>query len=277
MSTDYQEDIQKIMSHRHDFDADYWTTNDNRIIKGAPFSLLESVSYLLELGLSPKEPVLLAATELIFNVQQKEGRFKVYPGAVYPCQTTWAAMVLCQLGYQSDPRLEQTFQHLLDTQESDGGWRCEKYYFGRGPETSASNPLPTLYALDCLRHHHGALGLDKAIDFLLSHWETKLPLGPCHYGIGTLFMQVEYPFRGYNLFKYVHVLSFYESARKDPRFLEAFACLTDKLVNGQIVVERVVPKLAKLDFCRKGQPSHLATKRYQEIVTNLANDTKPGA
>lgn len=113
--------------------------------------------------------------------------------------------------------------------------------------------------------------LDRAVDFLLEHWVIKKPIGPCHYGIGTLFMQVEYPFRDYNLFQYVYVLSFYNRAKKDERFLEALAALQAKLVNGEVVIERVVPKLAKLSFCRKGQPSELATMRYQEILANLKN------
>jgi len=37
-----------------------------------------------------------------------------------------------------------------------------------------------------------------------------------------------------------------------------------------IVVERVVPKLAKLSFCQKGKPSELAAKRYHEILNNLS-------
>lgn len=107
---------------------------------------------------------------------------------------------------------------------------------------------------------------------MLEHWVIKRPIGPCHYGIGTLFMQMEYPMGGYNLFWYVYVLSFYDRARNDPRFLEALAALQGKLVDGRIVVERVVPKLAKLNFCRKGQPSELATKRYQEILANLSKE-----
>ncbi len=111
--------------------------------------------------------------------------------------------------------------------------------------------------------------LDKAVDFLLEHWIIRKPIGPCHYGIGTLFMQVEYPFRNYNLFEYVYILSFYDRAKKDSRFLEAFEILKSKTVHGQIIVERVVPKLAKLSFCKKGEPSALATKRYNEILENL--------
>ena len=45
--------------------------------------------------------------------------------------------------------------------------------------------------------------------------------------------------------------------------------LESKLTDGMIVVERNVPKLSKLEFCRKGAPSELATKRYKEIVANL--------
>jgi hypothetical protein len=82
-------------------------------------------------------------------------------------------------------------------------------------------------------------------------------------------MQVEYPFRNYNIFYYVYVLSFYQSARNDERFLEALKALELKTVDGQIVVERVVPKMAKLSFCKKGSPSILATKRYDEILKNI--------
>lgn len=82
-------------------------------------------------------------------------------------------------------------------------------------------------------------------------------------------MQVEYPFRNYNLFVYVYVLSFYNRAKNDARFLEALKTLESRMVGGQIVVERVNRKLAGLSFCRPGKPSELATMRYHEILKNL--------
>ncbi len=111
--------------------------------------------------------------------------------------------------------------------------------------------------------------LDRAVEFLLEHWTTRTPLGPCHYGIGTLFMQVEYPFASYNLFVYVYVLSFYDRAKKDRRFLDALGTLESKLVDGKIVVERLNRKLDGLTFCKKGEPSDLATMRYHDILKNL--------
>lgn len=84
-----------------------------------------------------------------------------------------------------------------------------------------------------------------------------------------MFLKVGYPFAGYNLFWWLHVLSFYERARTDPRFHAALTVLESTLVDGQIVPERVPRALAGFNFCRQSQPSELATRRYHEILANL--------
>lgn len=219
------------------------------------------------------EPVLKETADLILSSWREDGRFKLSPqGAIYPCHTINAARTLCHLGYASDSRLKRTFDHLWEIQHSDGGWRCNKFSFGRGPETEFANPGPTLAALDAFRFTHFLNineSLDQAVEFLLGHWETRLPLGPCHYGIGTLFLQVAYPFTHYNLFFYVYVLSFYNKAKKDRRFLEALGVLESKLISGKVIVERPNQKLAGFAFCKKGEPSDLGTERYHEILKNL--------
>ena len=269
----YQDDASVILSHRHDGGADYWTTPDKRLLKGSPFSAYQSALMLLELGMDPSGPVLRETAELFFGAWKEDGRFKLYPkGTAYPCQTVHAVNLLCNLGYVNDERVQITLKHLLDTRHTDGGWRCNNTTYGRGPETECSNPFPTLIALNAFRfseYLNIEQTLDRAVEFLLEHWTIRKPLGPCHYGIGTLFMQVEYPFYSYNLFMYVYVLSFYNRAKNDARFLEALNILESKMTGGRIVVERVVPKLAKLDFCKKGAPSELATKRYNEIISRL--------
>jgi len=269
----YQADVDAILSHRYDGGADHWTTPDRRLLKGSPFSAYNSALLLLELGMEPSEPILKEVAELFFSAWREDGRFRLYPkGGILPCHTVAAASLLCRMGYHSDHRVQRTLRHLLETQYADGGWRCNKFSYGRGPETEYSNPMPTLTALEAFRftdsfNHQPAL--DKAVEFLLEHWVIRKPIGPCHYGMGTLFMRVEYPFGNYNLFQYVYVLSFYDRAKEDKRFLEALGALQSKLVDGKIVVERVVPKLAKFAFCKKGEPSELATRRYDEILVNL--------
>lgn len=268
----YQADVEVIMATRRDNGADYWATPDRRLAKGGPFSTIEAPALLVELGVDPAEEVLRGAAELLLSAWREDGRFRLTPsGAIYPCHTINAARVLSLLGHAADDKLRRTFDHLLGTLHDDGGWRCKKFSFGRGPETEFSNPGPTLAALDALRLAGLTVSAPAgAVELLLEHWVSRAPLGPCHYGIGTLFLQVGYPFAGYNLFHYVHVLSFYAQARHDPRFREALAALESQLVDGQIVVGRVHRRLADLVFCRQGEPSELGTARYQEVLANLA-------
>ncbi len=272
LAKQYKSDIEAIIAKRYDNGADLWTTPDKRTYKGTPFSTLESVLMLTELELTAT-PIMKDAAELILSLWREDGRFQIVPkSAIYPCQTAGAARVLCRLGYTSDNRLKKTFDQLLEIQHGDGGWHCNTYKFGRGPETAFSNPGTTLAVLDAFRFTHFLNKderLDKAVESLLNHWETRKPIGPCHYGIGTLFMKVEYPFFRYNLFFYVYVLSFYERARNDNRFLDALNVLKSKTVNGKIIVENPNRKLANFSFCKKGEPSELATKRYHEILNNL--------
>lgn len=268
----YISDAEIILSHRYDNGSDYWSTDDRKLLKGAPYTTLESMLYLLELGMPSDNKVMRDTANLIFSNWRQDGKIKVYSGGIYPCHTALAINVLCHMGYSDDDRIKKSFNYFLDTQQADGGWKCNKYSFGRGEETVYSTPYTTLVVLDLFRfspYFNNNPQLDRAVNFLLEHWIIRRPISPCHYGIGKLFMQIQYPFRGYSLFYYVYVLSFYNIAKNDERFLEALEMLRQKTVNGKIYVERAVPKLAGLNFCKKGEISELATKRYEEILNNI--------
>ena len=269
----YQTDVDAILAKRRDNGRDFWATTDGRWGVGSPFSTFDCALILTELGVKRSDPVLKGIAEQMLNSWQDDGRFRPAPkGAVYPCHTANAARALCRLGYAKDRRLKRTFEHLLEVQHGDGGWRCNTVKLGRSPITDASNPGVTLAALDAFRFTpflNNDKRLDKAVKFLLGHWKTRKPLGPCEFGIGTLFMQVEYPFLRYNLFFYIFVLSFYDAAKKAKPFKEALRALESKLVDGKVVVENPNRKLANFEFCKKGELSLLATKRYQDIRKNI--------
>lgn len=270
---EYQADVSLILDKRDQFGADLWTTPDRRVGKGSPFAAVDCALMLTELGMEPGEPILEDTAELLLTAWREDGRFRIAPkGAIYPCHTANLARMLCRLGCAEDDRLGRTFEHLFDIQHEDGGWRCNKSAMGRSPEGDLSNPGVTLWALDAFRFTdflNRDPRLDRAVETLLEHWTIRRPLGPCSFGIGTLFLQVEYPFLRYNLFYYVYVLSFYERARRDSSFLEAFRLLKSKTVDGELVVENANRRLSKLAFCKKGQPSTLATRRFQEIVDRI--------
>lgn len=274
MDPTVQADIERILARRFDQGADFWTTPDHRLMKGSPYTTLDCACMLSDLGMPATDPVLLAVAALLWEAQREDGRFKVSPsGAIYPCHTIAAARTLCRLGYAQDLRLQKTWDFLLQTQYTDGGWRCNKFSFGHGPETDYSNPGPTLTALDAFRftpYANRSEALDNVVAFLLQHWTLRMPIGPCHYGIGSRFMQVTYPFSMYSLFYYTYVLSFYRRAREDARFQEALAALQASLKDGKIVVQRQNPGLKTLAFCKQGEVCTTGTKRYQELLRNLA-------
>jgi len=270
----YLSDVETVLSKRHNNGGDFWASSDGRIGVGTPFSTLESLLIFHELQVPRNHEAIIGALTKITDTWMDDGRFKFAPkGAIYPCHTANAARVLSRFSLIDDPRFQKTIEFLLEIQYSDGGWRCNKFSGGRGPETEFSNPGITLFVLDALRfteHLNKNPALDQSVESLLDHWTIKKPIGPCHFGIGTLFMQTEYPFLRYNLFYYVYVLSFYECARRDKRFLDALNALKAKLdEQGRIRVERPHRYLANLSFCRKGEHSELATKRYEEIKNNL--------
>ena len=160
----------------------------------------------------------------------------------------------------------------MEIQQDDGGWQCNKYSFGRGPDTNHSNPGPTLEALDAFRYSpllNSDPRLDKAVQFLMWHWKFKKPVGPCQFGIGSLFSKTEFPFFRYNIFYFCYVLSFYKKARGDKRFKEALRELNQNLEDGRIVIENPNRQLSTMHLCRKGHPSDVATARYNEILDNM--------
>jgi hypothetical protein len=270
----HKADLDAILAKRHDNGADFWATADGRWGVGSPFSTFDCALILTELGVARSDPVLKGIAGRILASWQEDGRFRPAPKiAAYPCHTASAARALCRLGFAKDRRLRTTFEHLLEIQHDDGGWRCNTVRLGRSPDTDASNPGVTLAVLDAFRFTAACNAdprLDKAVRTLLAHWKTRRPLGPCHFGIGSRFMRIEFPFLRYNLFFYVYVLSFYDAAKTTRPFNDALKALQSKLVDGKVVVERPNRGLARLEFCRKDAASPLATRRYEEIRRNMA-------
>ena len=274
MANPHRSDIDAILAKRHDNGGDFWASADNRIYVGSPFSTLSSLLMLHELGLKPSHEAVKGGLDLVWNAWRDDGRIRLAPKApLYPCYTAEAARVLCRFGYSQDKRLQRTAASFLESAHATGGWRCQFTKFGKGPETECANPGATLFTLDFFRLlQRGKVGpeIERAVESLLDHWDVRKPIGPCHYGIGTLFMQVEFPFLRYNLFFFVYVLSFYHRAKGDDRFRDALKALESKLdESGRVVVERPHRALTSLDFCKKGQPSDPATARYKEILGNL--------
>lgn len=104
---------------------------------------------------------------------------------------------------------------------------------------------------------------------MLQHWDVRQPVGLRKFGIGSVFLQTEYPFLRYNIFYYVYVLSFYQKARENERFKEARDILSGKLQDGKMIPGNPPRAWNEFDFARNKQISIPATERRMEIEANM--------
>lgn len=269
------DELKKILDLISINGGEYWSREDGNIYSPLGSSTLDTLFVLGETGLADVgHPTIAAAVEFIFSYQSLEGAFRYRAnGSKHPCITARIIAGLGRLKVVHDERIEKSYRYFLPLQQEDGGWRCNTVKKGRSLLWDASNPGATLFVIDAFRFRENTpeekIMLDRGVDFLLQHWDVKIPIGPCQFGIGTRFMQVEYPFMRYNLFYYVYVLSFYKEAIGDRRFQEAYHCLKNKTQNGEMIVEAPHKWWQQYDFAKKGKSSQAATLRWKEIERNV--------
>jgi hypothetical protein len=266
--------IQAIFNRQNDNGGPYWSRADGDIHAPSGSSTIDTLSVLGEIGLSfNNNDVIAKAVDFIFTYQTPEGNFKYsLKSSKLPCLTARIIGALKRLGVK-DLRINKGYQWLLETQWNDGGWRCGTVKLGKSPLTDASNPGTTLYVLDAFRFRNNTNQeidkLNQGVDFLLQHWEVRQPIGPCNFGIGSRFLQIEYPFLRYNIFYYVYVLSFYKIAINDNRFKDAYKSLASKIKNEKLIPESPHKSWQEFDFAKKGQISKYGTQRWIEIKNNI--------
>ena len=266
-------DIAPILARVHENCGPHWSRADGNTHAPAGFCTIDVLSVLGDLGATPGDaPEIAAAVDFLAGYQNDDGSFRYARRPTrLPCITADALGALGRLGLAATDMARAGFAWLAGQQQPDGGWRCATVRPGASPETDASNPGTTLYALDAFRF--AALPADRAaaaVAFLLDHWDSRAPLGPCTFGIVARFLKVEYPFLRYNLFFYVHTLAHYPAARSDPRFRAALERLRSKLKAGRLAVETPHRAWAALPFGASGAQHAALDARWAEIVALTA-------
>lgn len=255
-----------------------WARHDGSIYNPIGASTIDFLNVIGDLHVSSvnNETVENAVQLVIDYYDRKTMQFRYSPkGSKLPCITAKIISILKKLQVVF-PFYEECYQMFFETQRPDGGWRCATVKIGKSPETDASNPGTTLYVLDALRHRGNnadeLVAINKAVDFLLDHWITKKPLGPCEFGIGSTFMKTEYPFYRYNVFYYAYVLSFYERARQDERFVGVLNVLGSKETRTGVLIENPHKYWSRILFDQTKE-CPLSNGKYQELSKNVGKLT----
>ncbi len=267
-------DFSLLLDLRHKNGADFWAGPEGKVYVGNPFSTVAVLGMLHELVIPREHEAVSGALELLLQTIRDDGRVVTGPRTPdYPCYSAEVLRMLCRFGMQNEAAVKTAVAYLIQREHKSGGLRCNFTKFGSGPETAFANPGASLYALDVLRffpeYRMGFAVADRAVKSLLEHWEVRMPTGPCHWGIGSQFFTVEYPFLRYNLFYYLYVLAHFPKARGDSRFREAWEALQTNIDDaGEILVGKSHRRLGKFSFWRSGEG--FAQRRYRELCELIA-------
>lgn len=219
----------------------FWSREDGDIHAPSGTSTIDTVNVLGQLGADViKYPVLADVFDFLLGYQRQDGAFRYSPkSSALPCMTARVLTGMGRIGLAGEQQLHKSFLWLLDQQHLDGGWRCSTIRQGASPETDASNPGTTLYALDALSYLPMTTSLERsarhALTFLEAHWGSRSPLGPCGFGIGSRFLKPEFPFLRYNIFYLVVVLSKYERLCSPAYLADVLSEFDSHLTNGEVI------------------------------------------
>lgn len=267
----WKAEISAIIARHEENGGPFWSRADGDIHAPSGFSTIDVLNAIGQLGGRVRsDTVLKDAVRFVMTYQNEDGSFSYAKRkSKLPCMTARLLAGFGRLGVRPTGAIDKAFSWLMSSQAADGGWRCATVKPGASPETDASNPGTTLYVLDAMlsrrKGPEEAARLNRGVAFLLNHWETRAPLGPCTFGIGSRFMKSEFPFRRYNLFYYVHVLAHYDVALDDPRFREALKALEGHVEGGRMVIDAPHRAWRGTVAAPRGQPSEPATLLWKEI------------
>ncbi len=244
-----------------------------------------SLSFLADLGVSPRQPALAAALLSVLGRMGDDGMPRLpmtYPehfGGSGKEEWCWALCdaplvlkALVRLGHGADPRVAAGVRRVFSLAQPFG-WPCavspELGSF-RGPgrkedpcpfanlicldlaaacaETPGADPFP-----DGIR---GQAALKAGIASLFSCWERSLDWHPYIFYAGTDFRKLKAPFIWYDLLHVADALSRFPEALKDPSFEEMLAALRSKRKeDGSYWADSVYLPYKAWDFGQKKAPS----------------------
>jgi len=250
---------------------------------------IQKLLFLLDLGFDTEVPEIQTAIDEILQHRDNHGIYqsmtnvpKHFGGAgvdVFSwclCDAPLLLLALLKAGVDYRVYIKPGVDHLVSLFR-DNGFPCavspELGEF-RGPgRKDDCCPYATLIMTDLLSHipeYRDSQVAASSVEALLSLWENSLDQHPYMFFMGTDFRKLKAPSCWYDIVSVAGVLSKYEFARKDPRFLEMIGHIKSKQdEDGLFTPESVYLKVKDWDFGQKKVPSHYLTYLCHLIFERL--------
>ncbi|HPY88479.1 MAG TPA: hypothetical protein PLG34_10915 [Spirochaetota bacterium] len=250
---------------------------------------IQKLLFLLDLGFDAKVPEIKTAINEILQRRDERGVYqsmtnipKHFGGAgedVFSwclCDAPLLLLALLKAGADYHKYIKPGVDYLASLCR-DNGFPCavspELGKF-RGPgKKDDCCPYATLIMADLMSHipeYRDSRVAAFSVKALLNLWENSLDWHPYMFYMGSDFRKLKAPSLWYDIVGVAGVLSKYEFAREDPRFLEMINHIKSKQdKNGFFTPESVYLKLKDWDFGQKKAPSPYLTYLCYQIFKRL--------
>jgi hypothetical protein len=109
------------------------------------------------------------------------------------------------------------------------------------------------------------------VEMLLAHWAHQWDHKLFMFGVGTDYRKLKYPFVWYNILHVAEVLSHFLDARRDPRFQEMMAAITEQAGEaGRYTATSMYRAWKGGSFANKREPSPWLTFLVHRMVRRAA-------
>lgn len=243
------------------------------------------LSFLADLGLTKEDKEIDIISKKVMKHISKEGLFELstnipkHFGGSGKDEWAWALCdaplilySLLKFGYK-DEKVLKGVKYIL-TLIRDNGWPCkvsDELGKFRGPgKKDDPCPFATLACLKMLTQVEDSKNSKQAkigVECLLNLWQNSKKLHPYIFYMGNDFRKLKAPLFWYDILNVADVLSQFEFARKDKRFLDMIKVIKSKAdKDGKYTAESVYREFKDYEFGQKKTPSRWVTLVVDRIL-----------
>ena len=236
--------------------------------------LYHKLEFLADIGLTSTDTNVSTVLKKMGERRSAEGLFQlpmnssVHFGGTGKDSWSWAlcdapVLMYCAVKMSTADAESLKGVDFLFSLQKENGWPCavsKEHGKFRGPGRK-DDPCPyvnlimlKLFAL--FPEYKNSSAALTGVECLLNCWETSKERHPYMFYMGTDFRKLKAPFIWYDILHVADVLSRYDFALKDPRFLEMLQIINAKAdKNGLFSAESIWQAWNGWDFAQKTKPS----------------------
>jgi hypothetical protein len=241
---------------------------------------IHKLIFLIDIGYDRSIPEIDNAVNNILKYVDENGVYKsniklyskdeysVYSWAL--CDAPLLLYALIKLNVDYDTYIKRGLEYLISFYRANGfSCVCSKEFgnfIGPGSKKDMC-PYATLLMLKLLSvtNYKDSNLSNSIIGNILYLWENSLNIHPFMFFMGTDFRKIKAPLFWYDIMNVVDILSYFEYAKKDKRFIEMKSIIDSKVIDGYLTPESIYQKCVDFDFGQKKDVSIYLTYRYYMI------------